>query len=610
MAITILRGAISWSLKIRAPRSFAGRDTRLDIRAAMMHRLPLVAPWTASLGLLAALALSGVAPAPARAQQARWWSPAVARHAMVVSAERNASEVGLAVIRRGGNAVDAAIATHFALAVTLPYAGNLGGGGFLVFRTADGRVSAYDYRETAPLAATRDMYRRDGAVVDSLSVVGGLAAGVPGSVAGMWLVHDRHGSLPWEELLAPAIALAERGFAVDPTLAAALRGDAARLGRDLAARSAFFPNGDTLAFGDTLRQPGLARTLRLIASQGPGVFYRGEIADSIVRATRAAGGIITREDLARYEAKERAPVTFDYRGHTVHSMAPPSSGGLTMKLILDQLETFDMGRYPYPSAAGLHRVVEAMRRAFAVRNALMGDPDFVALPDSIRTEEFARRLAATIDTLQATPSELVAFGDGAAPGGGEQTTHFSIVDAAGNAVASTTTINDWFGNRVMAAGFLLNDEMDDFTIAPGVPNQYGLIQGEANAIAPGKRMLSAMTPTIVEKDGRLRYVLGTPGGPTIITTVAQILLYAIDHGMTMAEAIDAKRIHHQHLPDVVRVEPFGLSEETVGRLTAMGHEIRYRGGYSGRAEGIEVGPVDGLLYARSDLRGGGHAAGY
>ena len=557
--------------------------------------------------ILLVLAL-GVA-APAGAQQPRWWSPAVARQAMVSSAERHASEAGLQVLRRGGNAVDAAIATHFALAVTHPSAGNLGGGGFLVYRAPDGTVTAFDYREKAPLAATRDMYVRNGEVVDSLSLVGGLAAGVPGSVAGMVLVHERHGSLPWADLLAPAIALAERGFPLDPPTARAFQGSRARLSR-YTARDVFFPGGRTLDFGDTLRQPQLARTLKLIAEQGPEVFYRGEVADSIVRATRDAGGIITREDLAQYQAVEREPVRFEYRGHTVYSMPPASSGGITMKLILDQLETFDMAKHPFHSAASVHRLIEAMRRAFAVRNAILGDSDFVDIPDSIRSDAFARRLAATIDTLRATPSAEVAFGDAPAPGGGDHTTHFSVVAPDGGAVASTTTINAGFGNFVMAAGFLLNNEMDDFTVAPGVANQYGLIQGEANAIEPGKRMLSAMTPTIVEKDGELRYVVGTPGGPTIITTVAQVLVGLIDYGLTMAEAVDAKRIHHQHMPDVVRVEAFGLSADTIEILRAMGHDVRERGGYSGNVEGIEIDAANGLIFGRSDLRGGGYAAGY
>ncbi len=556
-----------------------------------------------------ALVLFAVALAPpVAAQQARWWSPVVGRQAMVSSAERHASEAGLAILRRGGNAVDAAIATHFALAVTHPSAGNLGGGGFLVYRAPGGAVTAFDYREKAPLAATRDMYVRDGEVVDSLSVIGGLASGVPGSVAGMWLVHERHGSLPWKELLAPAIDLAERGFPLDPTTADDLRRARGRLAR-YAGRDVFYPGGRVLAYGDTLRQPGLARTLRLIAEQGPDVFYKGEIADSIARANQAAGGILTREDLAQYQAVEREPVRFDYRGYTVFSMPPPSSGGLTMKLILDQLETFDMSREPFHSAASVHRLIEAMRRAFAVRNALLGDPDFVDIPDSIRTDGFARRLASTIDTLRATPSAEVAFGDAPSPGGGDHTTHFSVVAPDGGAVASTTTLNGGFGSHVMSAGFLLNNEMDDFTVAPGVANMYGLVQGEANAIEPGKRMLSAMTPTIVEQDGRLRYVVGTPGGPTIITTVAQILVNLIDYGMTIPEALDARRVHHQHLPDRAWVEPFGFSADTIEILKAMGHDVRERGGYSGRAEGIELG-ADGLLYGRSDLRGGGAVAAY
>ena len=340
------------------------------------------------------------------------------------------------------------------------------------------------------------------------------------------------------------------------------------------------------------------------------MFYRGEIADSIAVAMEQNGGLVTREDLAQYEAKERPPVTFTYRGHTIHSMGPPSSGGLTMMWILEQLETLDLAAHPWHSAGAVHRIAEAMRRAFAERNALLGDPDFVDLSDEILSEGYGRVLAATIDTLRATASdeirpelsaELVAAESG-------ETTHFSIVDPLGNAVASTTTINGWFGSYATAAGFFLNNEMDDLTLKPGVPNAYGLVQGEANAIEPGKRPLSAMSPTIVEVDGRVRYVVGTPGGSTIITTVSQILIDLIDYGMTMAEAVDARRIHHQHLPDRIDVEPFGLSADTVERLEAMGHAIRFRDGYSGRAEGIEIG--DRFLYGRSDLRGGGTAEGF
>ncbi|CAN5145060.1 gamma-glutamyltransferase [soil metagenome] len=560
--------------------------------------------------LFLALLLATIPAAPSIAQQARWWSPVVADSAMIVSAKEEATRVGLDVLRRGGSAADAAIAVHFALAVTLPYAGNIGGGGFLVIRRTDGEVHTYDYRETAPLAATADMYLDPaGEVIEGLSWFGAKAVATPGSVAGMWLVHERHGTLPWAELIEPAVTLAEEGFVVDAYFHDILAGDIEDIRRSPSAAEILVPSGKVPAIGDTLRQPALARTLRLIAEQGPEVLYKGQIADSIVGAMEREDGLITHEDLARYEARERPPISFDYRGHTIHSMGPPSSGGLTMMWILEQLETFDLDAYPYHSAASVHRIVEAMRRAFAERNALLGDPDFADLPHDITTEDYGHRLAATIDTLRATPSaeirpELMAAAEGT------HTTHFSIVDTEGNAVASTTTINGFFGSLVTAAGIFLNNEMDDLTVKPGVPNAYGLVQGAANAIEPGKRPLSAMTPTIVEKDGRVRYVVGSPGGSTIITTVSQILIDAIDYGMTFAEALDARRIHHQHLPDEIFVEPFGLSLDTVDRLAAMGHEVRFRSGYSGRAEGIEVGAETGLLYGRSDLRGGGLAAGF
>ncbi|MFN2383549.1 MAG: gamma-glutamyltransferase [Gemmatimonadota bacterium] len=563
-----------------------------------------------SLAVRLTLLLLTLTAIPAAAQQARWWSPVVARQAMVVSANREATEAGVDIMRRGGTAVDAAIAVHFALAVTLPNAGNLGGGGFLVLRQADGTVKTYDYRERAPLAATSDMYLdANGAVIEDLSLIGGKAAGIPGSVAGMALVHARHATLPWAELIAPAIRLAEAGFPINLTLAGNIASYQSSLSRFPASAAIFLPGGSPPVMGDTLRQTALARSLRLIAEQGPDVFYRGELADSLVAGANRYGGIFTREDFAAYEAHERPPVTFDYRGWTIHSMGPASSGGLTMKLILEQLETFDLAAYPFHSAAAVHRITEAMRRAFAVRNAHFGDTDFITLPDTLRTEGFARLLAATIDTLRATPSAALpsGFTDGHE---GIHTTHFSVVDPQGNAVASTTTLNDLFGSRVSAAGILLNDEMDDFTVKPGVPNTYGLVQGEANRIEPGKRPLSAMTPTIVERGGLLRFVVGTPGGSTIISTVAQVLINALDYDMTIAEAIDARRLHHQHLPDVLRVEPFGLSDDTVQILKAQGHTVEFRDEYSGRVNGIEVGPETGWRYGRSDLRGGGWAAGY
>jgi gamma-glutamyltranspeptidase/glutathione hydrolase len=563
--------------------------------------------------LLSAGILCLALAAPATAQQPRWWSPAVADSAMVVSAKSEATRVGLDILRRGGNAVDAAIAVHFALAVTLPNAGNIGGGGFMVVRDVDGAVHTYDYRERAPLAATGDMYLdAAGNPIDGLSWYGWKAVGTPGSVAGMAMVHERHATLSWSELIEPAIRLAEEGFVVDAYFADMLAGDADDIQRFPGAAAILFPEGRPPAIGDTLRQPALARTLRLIAGGGPDVFYEGEIADSIAAAMAANGGLITKADLGAYEAKERPPVTFDYRGYTVHSMGPPSSGGLTMMWILEQLETFDLSRYPFHSAASVHRIVEAMRRAYGERNALLGDPDFAEIPPEAWQEGYGTTLAASIDTLRATPSARIRPELSALPALTEstETTHFSIVAPDGSSVASTTTINGFFGSYMTVAGIFLNNEMDDATIKPGVANAYGLVQGRANAIEPGKRPLSAMTPTIVEKDGRVRYVLGTPGGSTIITTVTQILVDAIDYGMTMAEADDARRIHHQHLPDTIRVEPFGLSQDTVDRLTEMGHEVRFSNGYSGRAEIIEVDSQNGLLYGRSDLRGGGLADGF
>ncbi|MBW3660200.1 MAG: gamma-glutamyltransferase [Gemmatimonadetes bacterium] len=563
--------------------------------------------------LTSTILLSLALAAPATAQQARWWSPVVADSAMVVSAKAEATRVGLDVMRSGGNAVDAAIATHFALAVTLPFAGNIGGGGFMVIREPDGTVRTYDYRERAPLAATEDMYLDErGEVIENASWFGWKAVATPGSVAGMAMIHEDYGTLPWAALIEPAIRLAADGFEVDPYTADVIRSKAEDIRRFPGAAAILLPGGRPPAVGDTLRQPALARTLRLIAEGGPAVFYEGEIADSIATAMARQGGLVTRADLAAYEAKERAPVTFEYRGHTIHAMGPPSSGGLTLMWILEQLETFDLDAYPYHSAGAVHRIVEAMRRAYGERNVLLGDPDYVEIPPAARSEGYGATLAATIDTLRATPSADVRpeLSRIAVSRESTETTHFSVVGPDGIAIASTTTINGWFGSLATVAGIFLNNEMDDLTVKPGVPNAYGLVQGRANAIEPGKRPLSAMTPTIVEKDGAVRYVVGTPGGSTIITTVAQILIDAIDYGMTFAEALDAKRIHHQHLPDRIMVEPFGLSADTAEILRAMGHEIRFRDGYSGRAEGLEVGPETGLLYGRSDLRGGGLAEGF
>jgi gamma-glutamyltranspeptidase / glutathione hydrolase len=538
--------------------------------------------------------------------------PAVAPLAMVTTDAPLATEVGVAVLRAGGNAVDAAVATAFALAVVYPEAGNIGGGGFMVVRLASGETASLDFREKAPLAATRDMFLDERGEVTDRSVTGHLASGVPGSVAGLWEAHRRYGSRPWPELLAPAIRLAEEGFTVDADLAESIRDQARRLSRFPASAALFLPGGQPLAEGSTWRNPELARVLRRISGSGPAGFYDGETADLIVAEMRRGGGLITADDLRRYRAVWREPVEFDYRGHRVISMPPPSSGGLTLALIAGILEGYDLTRAGWGATETLHLTAEAMRRAFADRNHFMGDPDFVAVPRQLfLSAEYAARQRATIRRDAATPSDRVAPGLAGGGGDGDHTTHFGVIDAAGNAVALTTTINDLYGSAVTVTGggFVLNNEMDDFTAKPGTPNMYGLVQGEANAIEPEKRMLSAMTPTIVvAPDGRPLLVTGARGGPRIITAVFQVLSNILDHGMDVAAAVNAPRIHHQHLPDVLFFEAAGLADEQVRALRALGHTVQPRPGYIGNAPTILR--RDGAWTGVADPRQGGTAAGY
>jgi len=529
-----------------------------------------------------------------------------APQAMVVSVSPIATQVGLDILRRGGNAVDAAVAIGFALAVVHPAAGNIGGGGFMVMRFADGAVASIDYRETAPGRATRDMYLDSAGNVTEASVTGPLAAGVPGSVAGMAEAHRRYGRLAWTDVLAPAVGLARAGFTLDGDRAGGIRADAERLARFAASAAQFLPNGVPPDSGATLVQADLGRTLQAIADSGPDVFYRGYIARLIVAEMQRGGGIISREDLAAYTPLWRQPIAFAYRGHTIYSMPPSSSGGTTLAEMLNMLETrARLARFG--SVEQIHFMAEVMRRAFADRNAYLGDPAFVEMPvATLISQEYAGRRAADIAPGGATPSSDVAPGLGE----GTHTTHYSVVDALGNAVSVTTTLNSGFGSAVTVAGagFLLNNEMDDFASAPGKPNQYGLIQGDANAIAPGKRMLSAMTPTIVlDPAGRLFLVVGTPGGPTIITTVAQVISNVIDQHMSLADAVAAPRLHHQHLPDVLRYEG-GLDSTTVRRLRAMGYTLRARDGYSGEVAAIIRGEHGWIGVA--DPRTEGLAAGY
>ncbi len=542
--------------------------------------------------------------------------PAAGRRGMVVSTDSLASAAGLEILQAGGNAVDAAIAVQFALAVVHPEAGNLGGGGFLVARMADDTRAALDFREEAPGGATRDMYLDAGGHVTDASWIGHRAAGVPGSVAGMEAAFERFGSLPWPRLLEPAIRLARDGFQVAPRHHDAIRWSRELLARFPASAAVFLPGGEPPAVGSVLRQPDLARALQAIADSGARAFYRGWIADSLAAEMRRGGGLITRDDLAAYRAVWRTPTEVDYRGWTVISMPPPSSGGTTMGEILNILESRELalgsrelGDLGWHSPEAIHLAVEAMRRAYADRNFFLGDPDVVAMPiERLLSQAYADSLARTIDPRRASRSEdynRVPLEPG-------ETTHFSIVDGAGNAVAVTTTLNGGFGSGVVVrgAGFLLNNEMDDFTSKPGVPNAYGLVQGDANAIAPGKRMLSAMTPTVlVNPEGRTELVTGTPGGSTIITSILQIVSNHVDFGLPVRTSVDAPRFHHQNLPDEIRYEKGGLPPATVTALEAMGHRVVEREGTSGDVESIWIAP-DGTRYGAADRRGRGQALGY
>jgi gamma-glutamyltranspeptidase/glutathione hydrolase len=539
-------------------------------------------------------------------------SPVTASRGMVVTTDRVASEVGAEILRRNGNAVDAAVATHFALAVVNPEAGNIGGGGFLVVRMADGTTASLDFREMAPMAASADMFLDSaGNVSDTLSLQGHLASGVPGSVAGMWEAHRRFGSLPWADLLQPAIALAE-GIVVHERLALSLRAYEERLARYPATARIFLPNGRPPRVGERLVQADLAETLRRIAEGGMDGFYRGRTAELLDAEMRRGGGIMTADDMARYRAVWRDPLRFGYRGHEVISMPPPSSGGVTMAAMLNILEGYDLRSLGYLSPEHVHLFAEAARRAYADRNAYLADPDFVPQPTArMAGDAYAAERRRTIDRTRATPSAQVAPGLGPVPGEGENTTHYSIVDARGNAVAVTTTINSLYGSLVTVdgAGFLLNNEMDDFTAKPGVPNQFGLVQGAANAVQPGKRMLSAMTPTIVlDPSGRVLLVTGTPGGATIITSVAQAVSNVVDFRMDVATATSAPRLHHQHLPDTLRYERDGLPAATEARLRAMGHALAERGGFQGDVQSILLLP-NGYQSGVADPRRGGAAVG-
>lgn len=501
--------------------------------------------------------------------------PVGAEHGMVVSAHRLASDAGVEVLKEGGNAVDAAIVVAYALAVTFPEAGNIGGGGFMTIRFADGRQSFIDFRETAPGAATPTMYLdKAGKVIPLLSTRGHMAVGIPGTVAGLELAREKFAVLPRTRLMAPAIGMARDGFVLDQGDATFLAEGAQDFAKDPASAAIFLNGGKPWEKGHKLVQADLGRMLQLIADGGADAFYKGAIAAKIAASSKAHGGILTKADFAAYRAVERAPLECDYRGYHVISAPPPSSGGVVVCETLNILSAYPMGELGWHAAQNVHYLTEALRRAYHDRNVNLGDPGFVkADVAKLISPAYAAELRSEISADKATPS--VSLGVPGQTREGASTTHFSIVDAAGNAVSLTYTLNDWFGARVTAegTGILLNDEMDDFSSKPGEPNMYGLVEGANNAIAPGKRPLSSMTPTIVTKDGKLVMVVGTPGGSHIPTGVLQVMLNAIDHGMTMTEATDASRIHAQWLPDVIFTEPHALSAETRAALEAKGHKL-------------------------------------
>jgi gamma-glutamyltranspeptidase / glutathione hydrolase len=549
---------------------------------------------------------------------AAWREPVRAPHGMVASTERIASQIGVDVMKRGGNSVDAAVAVAFALAVVYPSAGNLGGGGFMMIRRSDGTTTAIDYREMAPAAATRDMYvGPDGELIkgEGSSTLGYRASGVPGTVAGMAFALKKYGSgkLTWSELIEPARRLAVNGFVVTHRTEKRLEDYQAILSRFADSRRIFLREGKLYREGEILRQPELAATLGRLQKKGPREFYEGKTARLIAEDMQHNGGLITGQDLRDYTPKERVPLHASYRGYAIISMPPPSSGGAVLIEMLNILEGFDLQKLHPFSSEYYHLLVEAMRRAYADRAEYMGDPDFSSIPiEGLIDKAYAERQRTTINPERASSSSEIGAGK---PTGYEstQTTHFTIVDAAGNAVSNTYTLNRWFGSGVVAkgTGVLLNNEMDDFTSKPGQPNKSGAIQSERNAIEPRKRPLSSMTPTFVLRpDGSLYFAIGTPGGPTITNTVLQIISNVIDHGMNMQEAIDSPRIHHQWLPDEILDEPLGVSADTRRALEARGHKFATKPIYMSNAQGIMIEEKTGMRLGASDARVDGTAVGY
>ncbi|WP_279049581.1 gamma-glutamyltransferase [Cedecea davisae] len=556
--------------------------------------------------LLIGLCLPGVAAPPpvSYGVEVDVHHPVVAEHGMVSSQDAAATRVGVEILKQGGNAVDAAVAVSYALAVTHPQAGNIGGGGFMMLRMKDGKTVAIDFRETAPEKASRDMFLDDKGNADSKkSLISHLASGTPGTVAGFSLALEKYGTMPLNKVVQPAIKLARDGITVNDALADDLKQYGAEVIPNHENSKAIFwkADGQPLQKGDKLVQANLAKSLEMIAEQGPDAFYKGTIADQIAEEMAKNGGLISKADLANYKAVERKPVSGEYRGYEVYSMPPPSSGGIHIVQILNILENFDLAKYGFGSADAMQVMAEAEKYAYADRSEYLGDPDFVKVPwQALTSKAYAKSLAEKIDINKARPSSEIKPGN-LAPYESDQTTHFSVVDKDGNAVAVTYTLNTVFGTGIVAGntGILMNNQMDDFSAKPGTPNVYGLVGGEANAVGSHKRPLSSMSPTIVVKDGKTWLVTGSPGGSRIITTVLQMVVNSIDFGMNVAEAANAPRFHHQWLPDELRVEK-GFSPDTLKLLKEKGQNVEVKAAM-GSTQSIMVAP-DGKLYGASDPR--------